>query len=92
MEDRDRLNSGMKKKIKRIALLVGAFLFLLLGIIGLVLPFLQGFLFIGISLMLFSLYSTRFRDWLLNHTQRYPRIHAQLEKIQSRISEWIGEV
>ena len=82
----------MKRKLKRAALLVGAIIFILLGIVGLVLPFLQGFLFIGIGLMLFSLYSTKFRDWLLNHTQHYPRIHTQLEKIQSRISEWIGEV
>lgn len=44
----------MKKKIKRWLQIIGGILLILLGIAGLVLPFLQGFLFIFAGIMLIS--------------------------------------
>lgn len=47
--------------------------FLLLGIAGMFLPFLQGFLFLFVSLFFFSRASPRMRLGVMKLRQRYPR-------------------
>jgi len=63
---------------------------LLLGLAGLALPFLQGFLFLAISALLFSLYSPTLRAWIDKHTIRYPRIHAFVDKAQQFVTRVFG--
>jgi len=65
-------------------------LFLLLGIVGLALPFLQGFLFLMIGLILLSISSTRARTWIESHTRRFPRIHTAFEKLEKWILKIVG--
>ena len=65
----------VKKELKRILVLTLATAFLLLGLAGLVLPVLQGWLFLAISALLFSMYSPRIRRWLDTHTVKYPMLH-----------------
>lgn len=72
----------MKKRIKRTAFFVAGAFFVLLGIAGLALPFLQGFLFITIGLILLSISSTRARTWVESHTRRFPKVHAGFEKLE----------
>jgi len=80
----------MKKNFKRIAIVALAFVFIILGIVGLVLPFLQGFLFLALGLLLLSFYSPSLRAWMDKHTVRYPKLHEAVLKVESWIVKIIG--
>lgn len=54
----------MKGRVVRIGKIVGGVAFILLGIAGLFLPFLQGILFLVIGLSLLSAESEHARRWL----------------------------
>lgn len=82
----------MHKEFKRALILAAGIGFVVLGLIGLALPFLQGFLFLAIGLILLSISSPRFRAWAIVHTVRYPKTHAMLEKIEKWILGIIGPV
>lgn len=82
----------MNREFKRVLVVVAAAVFIVLGLLGLALPFLQGFLFLAIGLILLSVSSPRFRAWAMTHTVRYPKTHAALEKIEKRILGIIGPV
>lgn len=77
-----------KKELKRVAVLTLASLFLLLGLAGLVLPVLQGWLFLAISAILFSMYSPSMRAWIDEHTVRYPKLH----KVVGKAQDWTTKV
>ncbi len=78
----------IKKQIKKAFVLSLAVVFLLLGLAGLVLPILQGWLFLMISLLLFSMYSPSLREWIHQRTVKYPRIHPYIHRAQ----EWTTKV
>ncbi len=80
----------MKRKLKRISVVVVGVVFVLLGFLGFALPFLQGFLFLAIGLMLLSITSPRLRQWLNQHTIKYPKIHTVIERVERWIIEKIG--
>ncbi len=80
----------MPKQLKRIFLWIAGILFLALGVAGLALPFLQGFLFLMMGIILLSLASPTMRGWIEAHTRRYPRIHAFFEKTEKWIVGKIG--
>ena len=80
----------MYKHTKRILVLSLGVIFIVLGLVGLVLPFLQGFLFIAIGLLLLSLYSPTVRRWVDKHTKKYPKLHATVEKVEGWIVGIIG--
>jgi len=80
----------MPPRLKRALIFVVASLFLALGVIGLALPFLQGFLFIAIGLILLSISSPTARSWIEVHTRKYPKFHALVEKFEKRITDWLG--
>lgn len=82
----------MPKEIKRILVLTAGVIFLILGVLGLALPFLQGILFLVIGLILLSLASSKARKWIESHTIRYPKIHALVERMEKWITSIIGEV
>ena len=78
----------MHKQTKRILVLSLGVAFIIFGLVGLVLPFLQGFLFLAIGLLLLSLYSPTIRAWMDKHTVRYPKLHAMVAKAE----EWVVKV
>ena len=80
----------MPKNVKRILLFVAAFFFIALGIVGLVLPVLQGILFLAIGIILLSLASPAAHSWIENHTRKWPRLHAFIIRIEKRIVDVIG--
>lgn len=82
----------MNKEFKRFLVVLSAVAFIVLGLIGFALPLLQGFLFLGIGLILLSISSPRFRAWAITHTVRYPKTHAALEKLEKWILSIIGPV
>jgi uncharacterized membrane protein YbaN (DUF454 family) len=74
----------MRKGAKRLWTAILGFLFLLLGIAGLFLPFLQGILFLLIGLYLLSKTSPLAKK-LLNYLQaRFPRFARQLDRFTAR--------
>ncbi|MDP3646301.1 MAG: hypothetical protein Q8R25_04400 [bacterium] len=82
----------MNKEIKRILVLVAGVSFLILGLLGLALPFLQGFLFLMIGGILVSISSRTARTWIESHTRKYPKIHKAVERIEVWIVKMIGTV
>lgn len=79
IEDR---NNGTPRRANRFKLIFG-WIFLVLGVAGLVLPFLQGILFIAIGLWLLSSeseWASRKRDWLLG---RYPNLRPRVEAVEA---------
>ncbi len=80
----------MYKNLKRIVILAFGVVFILLGLAGLALPFLQGFLFLAIGLILLSIGSDTVRTWIEHHTRKFPHVHAFIEKLEVWITGYIG--
>lgn len=81
----------MRKQLKRGFILAGAIAFLALGVVGLVLPFLQGILFIAVGLILLSLVSPSVRVFLDRHTVRYPKVHKVVLDVERFVVRIVGE-
>lgn len=73
-------------------MLMAAMVFIVLGIAGMVLPFLQGFLFLAIGIILLSLWSPAVREFMDTHTIKYPKLHKLVKDVESRVVKIIGEV
>jgi len=69
--------------LRRLALLVAGWAFVLLGIAGLFLPVLQGVLFLFIGITLLSLASPRVRLWRIRLGRRFPAFRAGQEKARA---------
>ena len=82
----------MRRKIKKTAIVAAGVVFLLLGLAGLALPFLQGFLFLAIGLVLLSISSARIRAWIESHTRPYPKVHAGVERLERWVTGIVGPV
>ena len=74
--------------IKRIGLLIVGWFFIVLGILGLFLPILQGVLFILIGLAILSSRSEIIKRFLKHFEERYPQYHEQVEKWKAKIRRW----
>ena len=81
----------MRKKIKRGFVLVAGITFIGLGLVGLVLPFLQGILFLAIGLILLSLWSPKMREFIDRHTVKYPKMHKIVRDVEGWVVRVIGE-
>ncbi len=82
----------MNPQFKRGLIFVIALIFIILGLVGLALPFLQGFLFLAIGLILLSIASPTARMWIEHHTRKYPKVHAFVEKVEKQITKIIGRL
>ncbi len=80
----------MNRHVKRVLLFSLGIIFILLGLVGLVLPFLQGILFLLIGIILLSIVSPTIRAYAEHHTRKFPKIHAMVEKIEKKITDFIG--
>ncbi|OGI68447.1 hypothetical protein A2738_01010 [Candidatus Nomurabacteria bacterium RIFCSPHIGHO2_01_FULL_42_15] len=80
----------MQKNIKKAAILTAGIVFLTLGLLGLVLPFLQGILFLAIGLILVSFSSPKIRLWINKHTAKYPHLSSVIGKVETWITKFIG--
>lgn len=74
--------------IKRIGLLIIGWFFIVLGILGLFLPILQGILFILIGLAILSSRSETIRRLLKHLERRYPQYHEKIEVLKERLRKW----
>ncbi|MBE0533271.1 MAG: hypothetical protein IH626_20815 [Rhodospirillales bacterium] len=72
---------------RRWALLVAGWAFVVLGVAGLFLPFLQGFLFLFVGLTLLSLASPRVRLMRMRLGARFPAFRAAEERARAWMHE-----
>ncbi len=82
----------MRPKLKRTAIFASGIICIPIGIAGLVLPFLQGILFLALGIVLLSISSPEARQWLERHTRRFPPIHAAVEKMEQLVVRVIGRL
>ncbi|MDO8522423.1 MAG: PGPGW domain-containing protein [bacterium] len=82
----------MPKEIKRILVQTAGIILVVLGVLGLALPLLQGILFLAIGLILLSSASPNAHKWIKSHTIRYPRFHSLVQKTEKWITDIIGTV
>lgn len=73
-----------KSSLKRAAIHVAGWLFIVLGIVGLVLPILQGILFILVGLFLLSSVSPRAERLLHRIRKRFPGISNTFDEAKSK--------
>lgn len=74
--------------IKKFGLLIIGWLFIVLGVLGLFLPFLQGILFILIGLAILSSRSEIIRRFLKKFETHYPHHHQYAERWKERFRSW----
>ncbi|HUL29875.1 MAG TPA: PGPGW domain-containing protein [Thermodesulfobacteriota bacterium] len=74
--------------IKQIGLLIVGWFFIVLGVLGLFLPILQGILFILIGLAILSSRSEAIKRFLKFLEERYPRYHERVEIWKEKIRNW----
>lgn len=68
---------------RRIAILSAGWLFILLGVLGLFLPFLQGILFLFVGLLLLSRESVIARRLLDGLRRRYPALGRHMDSAEA---------
>ena len=76
----------MKNKAKIIATYIIGWFFILLGIVGLFLPILQGILFIAIGFLILSRESRWAKKILVKFKKKYPEQYEKLEKLKQKFS------
>lgn len=82
----------MKRKIKKIMVLTAGIIFILLGLFGLFLPFLQGILFLIIGFLILSLYFPKIRLRIQKHAEKSPHLFSLINKAEKWIAKIIGEI
>ncbi len=76
------------RRIKSVGILIVGWFFVLLGIVGLFLPILQGILFIMIGLAILSSRSELIRRFLKRLEERFPQQYEQMEIWREKINRW----
>ncbi len=81
----------MRKQVKKVLILTIGIIFIVFGFIGLMLPFLQGILFLLVGFFLLSLYFPKIYSWTEKHTAKYPKLSIEIKKLEAWIRKFIGE-
>ncbi len=76
-------------EFKRIGMLIIGWFFIVLGILGLFLPILQGILFIMIGLVILSSRSELIKRFLKHLEERYPHHHEHIEIWKEKVKNWV---
>jgi uncharacterized protein len=79
----------MTPQAKRILILIVGWGFILLGIVGLILPFLQGILFILVGLIILSSQYAWARLLLSRLRRRFPKIGGLVDTASVRAKRWM---
>jgi uncharacterized protein len=74
--------------MKTIALQVTGYSFLVLGVLGLFLPFLQGFLFILIGLIILAKHAAWAHNLLERFRERHPKAGQMIDRAETTMANW----
>ncbi len=78
----------MQSRLKRWIALVVGWSFILLGVLGLFLPVLQGMLFLAIGLVILSTEYVWAHRLLQRLLQRFPSFSRHIDRARERIRNW----
>ncbi len=78
----------MRAKAKRLLMLALGWGFIVLGILGLFLPVLQGILFLAIGLIFLAKVSPLARLWRRKLSKRYPNLATKLAQAEHHTTEF----
>jgi uncharacterized protein len=78
----------MKARFKRIGIILVGWVFIVLGILGLFLPVLQGILFLLIGLLILSTEYVWAHNLLQKLRARFPRIAGHMDHARQRAEQW----
>ena len=81
----------MANEFKKIGILIIGWFFIVLGILGLFLPVLQGILFILIGLSILSSRSALVKRFVNRIEERFPHHFEQIEIWREKIRNWFGK-
>ncbi|MGE4219792.1 MAG: PGPGW domain-containing protein [Alphaproteobacteria bacterium] len=73
---------------KRLLILISGWAFIVLGVLGIFLPFLQGFLFLAIGFYLLSLESVWAQRLLDRMRARWPKLARAMDDARDRIARF----
>ena len=82
----------MNRSVKKALAIVAGWLFIVLGVIGLFLPFMQGVLFIMIGLTVLSGEYVWAHQMLTKVRTRFPRIAIFSDRAQAKATGWMRRV
>jgi uncharacterized protein len=82
----------MNRHAKRVAILIVGWGFILLGIVGLFLPILQGVLFLVVGLIILSSEYVWAHQLLTRLRQRFPRISQTAEEAAHKAAAWMRRI
>lgn len=80
----------MRTRVKRIAVEIVGWAFIVLGIAGLFLPVLQGILFLLIGLFILATQYAWAARLLNRLRERFPRIAEQFDKARAKAERWVS--
>jgi uncharacterized protein len=75
----------------RYGLMALGVIFIILGVIGLFLPFLQGIIFLAIGLYILSLTSKKLKRAIESRLRKYPRAFNRYERYSAKIERILGQ-
>jgi uncharacterized membrane protein YbaN (DUF454 family) len=82
----------VQTRAKKILVLIAGWGFILLGVIGLILPVLQGVLFLLIGLFILSSEYVWAHRLLVKVRNRFPSAASRLEEVTKGTHKWINKV
>ncbi len=87
-----RRPSQMRRKFRQWSILATGWVFVVLGIVGLFLPLMQGVLFILIGLVLLSAVSPRARLMTQRIRRRWPKTGARIDATRRRTNRMLNKM
>jgi uncharacterized membrane protein YbaN (DUF454 family) len=81
-----------RSRLLRLVILVSGWIFIVLGVLGLFLPILQGILFLAIGAYLLSLESPMARRVINRLRQRYPKLGDTLDTARLRAARILHRI
>ncbi|HXH50421.1 MAG TPA: PGPGW domain-containing protein [Terriglobia bacterium] len=82
----------MTRRFKRWLCLAAGWSFIALGVLGLILPFLQGVLFLLIGITILSAEYVWARKLLQKLRDRFPSLIGRLDAAKKRAGEWLRRI
>ncbi len=80
------------QRLKPILMLALGYTFLALGVLGMFLPFLQGFLFLAIGLVILARHAAWAQRLLERLRQRYPKVGELIDSAEAKAEGWWRKV
>jgi uncharacterized protein len=80
---------AMKPRTKRIVVQIAGWSFILLGIVGLILPLLQGVLFILVGLIILSSQYAWARVLLARLRKQFPKVGGLADEAAAKAAAWL---